>query len=304
MTHQPIHRSLHLAAVVAGALAVSIAATGCTTDDTLTAVEAGATDNQALVKIRTLGTGTIAPFGTVRLTSVELVVQKVELESLEARDEDDDEPDDLPGNDDDNDGDDDEEPAPGDNDDDDGEEEPPGDNDDDDGEQEPPGDNDDEEGGSFADEDFEQEQPRLVGLDLAAGDTEISLGLYDVPAGTYDELEIEIDQLEPGTPAADALLADRPELAEASMVIRGEVENTSGGFDPFTLILEIDEEQERLLDPAKVVVDGAGATEITLLLDTSLWFGDDQRGFYDPRVPDSIDDIEDAIEDSIDIDWD
>ena len=40
-----------------------------------------------------------------------------------------------------------------------------------------------------------------------------------------------------------------------------------------------------------------------LLLDTTSWLGDDERGFFDPRVPDAVDEIEDAMEDSIDIDW-
>lgn len=87
----------------------------------------------------------------------------------------------------------------------------------------------------------------------------------DLPAGTYDELRLQIHK--PTNHTSDAaFLAANPGFANVSMLVMG----TFNGA-PFTFTTNISAEVEiALAHPVVVVADGS--TSLTMLLDVNAWF--------------------------------
>ena len=127
-------------------------------------------------------------------------------------------------------------------------------------------------------EDFLSEQSFVVEGTVSGG-VASALVMLDAPAGTYKEIEVSIDKLEPGKPSEAALIAEHPDLAEASIAIEG---NTfeNGLPQPFLFTAALDRDMEALFDPFLVLT---GPAETTLALDTSGWFLDALGNLLDPR---------------------
>ena len=152
-------------------------------------------------------------------------------------------------------------------------------------------------------DDFEDERPYLVSFDFAQASTDQVVGEFAIPAGTYDELKLEVDKLEDATiPGAEEILALRPELARNSVIIAGTV--VEGAREtPFTLVTDIDDKHKRDLDPPIAVIEGTPIL-LSIIVDTSTWFVSKDGLLLDPRSPDDGRDISRNVEDSIELDHD
>ena len=135
------------------------------------------------------------------------------------------------------------------------------------------------------------EQGPILSLNLNGGLTEV--GIADVPAGFYEELEFEIEARDED----DALVNDPDFEGENgqnySMVISGTING-----EPFTFRSEKDFEVELEFEPAFEVNDEEQVS-ITLNFDTSLWFLDQDGNALNPADSNNILLIESNIENSI-----
>lgn len=105
---------------------------------------------------------------------------------------------------------------------------------------------------------------QVVSLPLD-GTTSIAINAT-IAAGTYDEAELKVHKL--GSDAADAaVIADAPELKDASVAVVGTYDGTA-----FTYIGDAEAEQELDINPPLVVTDGGASSGITLSVDATSWF--------------------------------
>lgn len=128
-------------------------------------------------------------------------------------------------------------------------------------------------------------ESRVIEVDLS-GEPVTAYTVIEVPVGSYKEVEISIDKLEPGNPAEESLIAQAPDLADASIAISGRVlQNDSK--EPFTFTAALDRDMEIPLEPFLVIteVDGPTGVRVTLALNTDGWFRDAAGGWLDPREP-------------------
>ncbi len=88
----------------------------------------------------------------------------------------------------------------------------------------------------------------------------------EVPEGEYDELEFDVHKLHGDSPENVAFLVLFPEFIGLSIRALG-----SFNGEPFVFEQDLHVEQEIDLDPP-LVVSGFEATNVTLILDLSLWF--------------------------------
>ncbi len=141
--------------------------------------------------------------------------------------------------------------------------------------------------------DFELEQPFVRDLMLSAGLQEIET--VPVPAGSYKELEVEIDELN----ASDGpVYTANPELQDRSILVKGFFNNTPS--DTFQFATDLEEEFEQEFDPP-IVIDGTTpATNIVVTININSWFFDENGNLLDPRLPQNQSAIEGNIKKSID----
>ncbi len=139
--------------------------------------------------------------------------------------------------------------------------------------------------------------PVLIDLPLDGG----VITPFDVPipADTYDELELEIDDASDDSTSAQ-FFADNPTWPEdASIRIVGTFDaNDGAGPQPFDVYLEIDADIERELVPPLVVTDSAQNVNVTVEIDVAAWLTSGS-GLIDPRDLASNDDLQDDLEDRI-----
>lgn len=128
-------------------------------------------------------------------------------------------------------------------------------------------------------------ESRVVEVDVS-GDRVTAHTVLDVPAGMYKEVEISIDKLEPGNAAEEPLIAQHPDVAEASIAVTGRVVQNGSG-EPFIFTAALDRDMEILLEPFLVITgdDRATGVQVTLLLRTARWFLDAAGARLDPRDP-------------------
>jgi hypothetical protein len=130
--------------------------------------------------------------------------------------------------------------------------------------------------------DFE-EPPAFVDLPLGSGSVDVTS--RTIPAGTYDELEFEIDDLDVDDDDsaserdhAESLLADIrlrfPAFPyDASMVVEGVFTPIGGAPQPFLVYFEADIEVEiDLVPPLTIDADGNGDRSLVVDVFPSLWF--------------------------------
>lgn len=130
--------------------------------------------------------------------------------------------------------------------------------------------------------DFEA-PPAFVVLPLGSGTVDVTSRA--IPAGTYDELEFEVEDLEvddddgPAKRAQiEALLAEiratYPDFpAEASMVVEGAFTPTGGEEREFRVFFDAEVEVEMELEPALVIEsDGTGSRSLVVDVQPARWF--------------------------------
>ncbi|MEQ9280262.1 MAG: hypothetical protein RLN83_12230 [Balneola sp.] len=137
-----------------------------------------------------------------------------------------------------------------------------------------------------------EQGPLVLSLNLNGGLTEV--GIADVPAGFYEELEFEIEARDED----DNVMVNDPDFEgengqNYSMVISGTING-----EPFTFKSEKDFEVELEFEPAFEVNDEE-QVRITLNFDTSLWFLDQDGNALYPTDSNNTLLIESNIENSI-----
>lgn len=142
--------------------------------------------------------------------------------------------------------------------------------------------------------DFEVEN-LIVNLPLDG--SRIQLTSQAIPAGFYDEFELEIEHDE------DAQLFDDPDFYDGdtrfSIVIKG-----SYNGEEFMFRSQEDFEIELELNPALEISENAGSPQVAINIDTSLWFLDAQGNPLDPTDPANYITINENIEQSFDAEAD
>jgi len=159
---------------------------------------------------------------------------------------------------------------------------------------------DDCEDGEGFDDDCEEFETGPFILELPLDGSVETVLSVDVPAGSYDELEFEIDALDDDDDREIALLQDYPELDDVSVRVTG----TWNG-ESFVFTSDVEAEQELDLSPPLEINDGDVSANLTLSMDLDLWFRDGSGNLIDPSTagPDGSNEevVEDNIERSLEI---
>lgn len=129
--------------------------------------------------------------------------------------------------------------------------------------------------------DFEA-PPAFVDLPLGSGSVDVTS--RTIPAGTYDELEFEVEDLDldDGSPAerahAAALLAEIRQAFpafpdDASMVVEGVFTPSDAAPRPFLVYFDAEVEVELdLVPPLSIDADGSGDRSLVVDVHPALWF--------------------------------
>ncbi len=131
--------------------------------------------------------------------------------------------------------------------------------------------------------DFEQE---YFFIDVPLNGTTITVVSAEIPDGSYDELEFEVDDVEvdAGDPEevaesdliAALLVRVRSQFPnwpdKASMLVTGTWTPTGGAAVSFETYFDADIEVEMDLDPVLTVAGGMASRELTILLNPAAWF--------------------------------
>jgi hypothetical protein len=142
--------------------------------------------------------------------------------------------------------------------------------------------------------DFEFEEPFIQDLSLDTNLHEIQT--VQVPFGTYEESEIEIDKL---TEKDSLLYAQNPELQDRSILVEGFLDDDTSQIFVFSSDLSVG--QEREFDPPLVIDENSPSTNIVLIVNLDTWFVDEDGDPLDPRSPGNRETIEENIKNSIDL---
>jgi hypothetical protein len=132
--------------------------------------------------------------------------------------------------------------------------------------------------------------------DLNTLDTLYVIENIPVPFGTYKEMEIEIDDLEPEDGQA---YIDNPELQGLSIRVTGYVHGDT--TQPFVFTSDLSGEQEREFNPPLVLDENSPSTNVVLMIDMARWFVDASGNPVDPRDAANRELIENNIKASIDV---
>ena len=142
-------------------------------------------------------------------------------------------------------------------------------------------------------------------LELALDGTVNEVFVSNVPAGIYDEIEFEVDKLDDDEPEDFEALND-PKFADFvgderySVILEGTFEE-GGIAEEFTFRSDLSAEQEYDLIPPMVLEGDDNDANVTLVIDTTMWFVDGAGGVLDPRDPGDAERIEANIIASIEV---
>lgn len=142
--------------------------------------------------------------------------------------------------------------------------------------------------------DFEFEQPFIQ--DLMVGSSIHEIETFQVPFGSYKEMEIEIDDLDG---EHGAVYIQNPELQDLSIRVEGFLNGDS--TDTFVFTSDLSEEQEREFNPPLVLDEGSASINLVLTINMDTWFVDSSGNFLDPRIESNYAKIEDNIEASLEV---
>lgn len=144
--------------------------------------------------------------------------------------------------------------------------------------------------------------PLVVELNLNG--VENTIGVSEVPFGTYRRLDFRVHRLDPNDPE-DRPFVGLPEFADFmqnerySMIIEGQVFGTMGNGMDFTFRSRANEKQRHELIPPLLVDESHPEVTVTLIVDASNWFRDGNGGLLDPTDPQNEDEITQNLKNSI-----
>ncbi|UCF62857.1 MAG: hypothetical protein JSW33_09745 [bacterium] len=141
---------------------------------------------------------------------------------------------------------------------------------------------------------FELEEPFIQELNVNGIIHEVQN--VAVPFGVYEEMEIAVDQLKEG----DGLVyTNNPELQNVSVRVEGYLDGNETEEFIFTSSMELEQEFE--FDPPLILDENNPSTVITLIIDLSTWFVEDNSSYLDPRIPQNKPMIEENIKNSFEV---
>ena len=135
--------------------------------------------------------------------------------------------------------------------------------------------------------------PFLLELNLDGSMEQVG-ELAAVPAGVYDEIELDIHKPEDDTGADLEFLRQHPEFKRVSIRVEGKF----NGAD-FVYLTDLNEEQEVDLIPPLVVDGSSSSTNVTLVVDLDTWFRRSDGSLVDPATANKGRANEDLVEENI-----
>lgn len=143
--------------------------------------------------------------------------------------------------------------------------------------------------------------PKVVDIPLDGNSAKIEDST--VPYGTYDRVEFRIHRLDDDDPT-DLSYFNHPDFAEFVQDNRYSIiiEGTTDGKG-FVFRSRENATQKHFINPAIDVNDTDNNVEVTLVMDKSGWFIDDQGGFLNPADESNEDEISDNIKNSIKVEY-
>ena len=131
--------------------------------------------------------------------------------------------------------------------------------------------------------------PMLVTLPLDPGVKLAFNAILD--PGTYDEVRVKVHVPEPGNPIDDAFLATpEGQGVDYSVIVEGnyfaDIVNDPTGSVPFTFKSHLSANQEIDLDPPLVIEAGSTGFDVTVRVDVDSWFKDEAGNVIDPATVD------------------
>ncbi len=119
--------------------------------------------------------------------------------------------------------------------------------------------------------------PLLLEVDLDGAVEQVVSAV--IPAGSYDELEFEIEK--PGDDShAAAFIQQNPDFRDVSIRVEG-----MWNAEAFVFVRDLDQELEFYLSPALVIEEGSSTpANLTLSIDVAMWFTDSAGALIDPRT--------------------
>lgn len=144
--------------------------------------------------------------------------------------------------------------------------------------------------------------PVLIDLPVAGG--VIAPFNVPIPADTYDELELEIDDASDDSTSAQFFAANPTWPQDASVRLVGTFDaNDGAGPQPFDVYLQVEVEIERELVPPLVITDSAQDVNVTVSIDVAHWLMEN-GSLIDPRALPADDNLQDVVEDNIEESFD
>lgn len=120
-------------------------------------------------------------------------------------------------------------------------------------------------------------------VDLPVNGTTKAILDAQVPAGSYSELEAELDAVMSGEESATTFLTEHSDLAGLSVRVSGVFTDADGMPHNFTFTSNVEAEIEMTFSPPVTV--GASTSNLTIDVDLGSWFKDASGAVIDPTNP-------------------
>ena len=152
-------------------------------------------------------------------------------------------------------------------------------------------------------DDCEEIDAGPVLIDFPSAGAVITPFFTAIPIGSYDELELEIEEPNEDDAATAAFLAANPGWPpEASVRVKGTFDAADGnGPQAFDVFIQTEAEIEREFDPPFVVEadTNPSSLNITVVVDVNEWFLNGDGSLIDPRVLSADGALRERVEDNI-----
>ncbi|MGH7545246.1 MAG: hypothetical protein ACREKI_03595 [Gemmatimonadota bacterium] len=119
-----------------------------------------------------------------------------------------------------------------------------------------------------------------------------------VPVGSFKEVEFEVHKLDDMDPSDAALIMQRPQFDDISILVTGTWTPAGGSATPFTFSSDLNEDQEIEFATPLVLVEGE-AKNVTFVVDLGGWFRDGSGNLFDPESANKGGPNENLVKDNV-----